>query len=155
MGSETRWPKMHEQRLAALVATHNLSYGMIFKILNKEFTTDYTRCGVCGKARRLGLRNPMNQVSKEASKPKHLPTPRRGARKAPPLRQKYGPVVVPRNKPDFLVEEPLPKDLDLLQVCDDDGCRWPHGDGPFTFCGHKRYENRPYCGFHVIRSLNT
>jgi hypothetical protein len=150
MGSETRWPKMHEERLTALVATHNLSYGMIFKILNREFTTDYTRCGVCGKARRLGLRNPMNQVSKEASKPKRrLVTPRSV------YRPKLKPVVVPRKKPEILLEEPLPKDLDLLQVCEDDGCRWPHGEGPYTFCGHKRYGDRPYCGFHVIRSLNA
>ena len=146
MGSETRWPKMHEDRLTALVATHSLSYGMMVKILNREFTTDYTRCGVCGKARRLGLSNPLNRVSKDSSKPKYLPTRRVGAKPKPKS--------VPR-KPDILLEEPLPKDLTLLQVCDDDGCRWAHGDGPFTFCGNARYENRPYCGFHLLRSLNT
>jgi len=149
MGSETRWPKMHEDRLTALVATHSLSYGMMVKILNREFTTDYTRCGVCGKARRLGLSNPLNQVSKDSSRPKHLPTPRRGKR--PP---KLKPVAMP-HKPEIMVEEPLPKDLTFLQMCEDDGCRWAHGEGPYTFCGNLRYHGRPYCGFHVLRSINT
>lgn len=27
-------------------------------------------------------------------------------------------------------------------------CRFPFGDGPFTFCGCQTYEDSPYCAEH-------
>ena len=28
-------------------------------------------------------------------------------------------------------------------------CRWPHGDGPFTFCGAERVDDPRYCPEHA------
>ena len=32
------------------------------------------------------------------------------------------------------------------------GCRWPHGDGPFTFCGEPAARGNPYCPAHRARA---
>jgi GcrA cell cycle regulator len=32
-------------------------------------------------------------------------------------------------------------------------CRWPYGDGPFTFCGQAKLPGKSYCEFHTLRSL--
>lgn len=29
-------------------------------------------------------------------------------------------------------------------------CRWPLGDGPFTYCGHDVETGRPYCEAHCV-----
>lgn len=41
--------------------------------------------------------------------------------------------------------EPLGKTL--LELGPDD-CRYPFGDGPFTFCGHPKLNDYSYCGPH-------
>jgi hypothetical protein len=33
-------------------------------------------------------------------------------------------------------------------------CRWPYGDGPFTFCGHRHVQGQPYCAYHVSKAFN-
>lgn len=43
-------------------------------------------------------------------------------------------------------EEPISLDVSLVDLRPG-YCKWPHGDGPFLFCGH-RTEGRPYCPFH-------
>lgn len=45
------------------------------------------------------------------------------------------------------VPEPAPRHLTVLNLGAHD-CRWPYGDGPFTFCGHPALEEKPYCEFH-------
>lgn len=40
---------------------------------------------------------------------------------------------------------PLNMELDDLK---NSQCRYPYGDGPFTFCGHPVKENSPYCDEH-------
>ncbi len=32
-------------------------------------------------------------------------------------------------------------------------CRWPYGDGPFTFCGKNKVSGKSYCEFHTLRAL--
>jgi hypothetical protein len=32
------------------------------------------------------------------------------------------------------------------------GCKWPYGDGPFTFCGCDREEGKPYCYAHQMQA---
>lgn len=47
--------------------------------------------------------------------------------------------------------EPVPLHKSLMQL-ERGECRWPYGDGPFTFCGHLQHENSSYCRFHDERS---
>jgi hypothetical protein len=35
---------------------------------------------------------------------------------------------------------------------DAEGCRYPFGDGPFTFCNHAQHEGSTYCGPHMALS---
>ena len=37
----------------------------------------------------------------------------------------------------------------LLWELGNNQCRWPHGDGPFTFCGAERTDDRRYCPEHA------
>lgn len=36
-----------------------------------------------------------------------------------------------------------------------DGCKWPYGDGPFTFCGCDREEGKPYCYPHRLQGTEA
>jgi hypothetical protein len=45
-----------------------------------------------------------------------------------------------------MVLEPL--HLDLMQLTRST-CKWPLGDGPYTYCGHPTVEGKPYCPGHV------
>lgn len=48
-------------------------------------------------------------------------------------------------KPRCIEVGPLHLSLaDLTQV----SCRYPYGDGPFTFCGHAKFAGHPYCEGH-------
>jgi hypothetical protein len=36
----------------------------------------------------------------------------------------------------------------LVEVHKHDGCRYPYGQGPYTFCGHPKHEGSSYCPAH-------
>lgn len=42
-----------------------------------------------------------------------------------------------------------PRDISLADLGHDD-CRWPFGEGPFTFCGHPKAIGSSYCPAHQI-----
>jgi GcrA cell cycle regulator len=46
--------------------------------------------------------------------------------------------------------EPLHKSLADLGRND---CRWPYGEGPYTFCGNPQREGHSYCGPHFALTL--
>lgn len=33
-------------------------------------------------------------------------------------------------------------------------CRWPYGDGPFTFCGCDSIDGFPYCRWHALEAID-
>lgn len=35
-----------------------------------------------------------------------------------------------------------------LEALEPNDCRWPFGDGPFTFCGHPKAFGSSYCEHH-------
>lgn len=43
-------------------------------------------------------------------------------------------------------DEPASLGLTLMEL-EPGQCRWPHGDGPFLFCGHP-VEGQSYCSYH-------
>lgn len=43
--------------------------------------------------------------------------------------------------------EIVPRNLSLLELEPND-CRYPYGDGPFTFCGHPKQAGSSYCTPH-------
>lgn len=50
--------------------------------------------------------------------------------------------------------EPPSLDLSLLDLTPRT-CRWPYGDGPFTFCGHPCDPVLPYCDYHMEQATTT
>lgn len=48
--------------------------------------------------------------------------------------------------------EVLPRNISLADLEPGD-CRYPYGDGPFTFCGHSGMEGISYCGPHFALSV--
>lgn len=45
------------------------------------------------------------------------------------------------------MKPPAPKHLDITDLTAT-ACRWPYGDGPFTYCGQTKVTGRPYCEYH-------
>jgi len=46
-----------------------------------------------------------------------------------------------------------PRHVSLLDLQPGE-CRWPHGEGPFTFCGHATVKDRSYCAAHAELALS-
>lgn len=63
----------------------------------------------------------------------------------PPPKPKPARILPPRIE-DMV--QPVSRDVALLDLRARD-CRWPSGDGPFRFCGHRAEEGRSYCGYHT------
>jgi GcrA cell cycle regulator len=140
------WPAEHLAELVLMVAD-GLSGAQIADELNTRFRTTYTRNAVIGKAHRKGLvtrgvsrrktTNPPGFREKTAAAlAAPAPKPYRVPRPVPPLEQRK-----------LACAAIVPKRLTLEQL-ESSHCRWPYGDGPFTFCGHPRTELLPYCLDH-------
>lgn len=61
----------------------------------------------------------------------------------PALHVKQEPVV-----PVIAHEEPEQGHVELVDL-QPSSCKWPYGDGPFTFCGEPKTYGRPYCKKHT------
>jgi GcrA cell cycle regulator len=49
---------------------------------------------------------------------------------------------------------PTPLGLNIFEL-EAKHCRWPVGDGPFSFCGHERRAGSSYCWYHERLSHTT
>lgn len=98
-----------------------------------------SRNAVTGKAHRMQIKKP------KIAQPR-IPGDRR--KKQRPLLR-----IVPRRTEKLrpaapaAAPEPCPLHLDLLDLSAGD-CRWPYGEGPFTFCGRPT-EAGSYCAAHA------
>lgn len=102
----------------------------------------FTRSSIIGKVHRLGLKPRM--TIKRTIDSVGSPRPRQPRRKPEP---RVIDVVSVQPMPVLVqAEDAKPLHLDLLALSPNQ-CRWPYGDGPFTFCGcHKA--SGPYCLAH-------
>ncbi len=53
-----------------------------------------------------------------------------------------------------LVPPPKPRGIPLLALKASQ-CRWPRGEGPYTFCGLRTKPGQPYCEGHAKRAYAT
>jgi GcrA cell cycle regulator len=114
-----------------------------------------TRNAVCGKIHRLGLnggdgsRTFVRRTPEEKEATKRAKMERRNERR----RSQRVTVVRVRqvNLEALRCVEVIPQHKSLLEL-DADGCRFPYGDGPFTFCNHAQHEGSSYCGPHMALS---
>lgn len=112
-----------------------------------------TRNAVIGKIHRLGLVIPTGTVRIDREKVLQGATQR--------LRRRRGRAeLVPRppREPalERITQELTPSEfLSIpLEALTPDTCRWPRGDGPFTFCGQKPLGGSSYCARCYRRSIN-
>lgn len=104
-----------------------------------ELGDGVTRNAVIGQVYRLGLHRgkliriarPKPESGARTHKPRAIPTPTLVCEEIP--------AEVPT------VEPPL--HIDLLDL-KPHHCRYPYGNGPFTFCGHQVAPDKPYCAAH-------
>lgn len=110
-----------------------------------------SRNAVIGMARRQGWsgRKPAGTSLRTQQRKKRANADRsttmRVQWKAAPPPPKPARVLPPRIED---IPQPVSRDVALLDLTAGD-CRWPSGDGPFLFCGHRAEEGRPYCAYHT------
>jgi GcrA cell cycle regulator len=115
-------------RLRELFA-RNLSSGRIAEELK------LTRNQVVGKLDRLGLQRVGPTIG--LKKPKREPAPKKETPRKIPKSVHY----------EMAVADVVPLHVELIDL-EHDQCRYPYGDGPFTFCGCPKIDGSSYCGPH-------
>lgn len=133
----TLWPAELTERLRVLwSAPEKLSAADIASILTKEFDRPITRNATLGRVHRIGLeRRDRVEVHQNNGRP------RTRIRK---------PSVAAIRADLFEIELAAvePRHIDMLELKADE-CRYPYGDGPFTFCGCETAPLKPYCSAHA------
>jgi GcrA cell cycle regulator len=128
------WTDEQSTALIEMLASGK-SYAEIAAGLNERFSTNYSRNAACGKGFRLQVR--------AIPKPKAIRKPRK--RQEP--RITVSKPVVRTEEIRIRCAEIEPRHLTLEQLESND-CRYPFGEGPFTFCGRQIEEGRSYCPEH-------
>lgn len=147
--SGRKWKPVHDTALRSFVETNDLSYAAIAAKLNEQFGTTYSRNAAIGRAGRMGLINPF-KVKKcktpEYRKARNKPHPRIIASNGNSTMRVIQSV---ENVADMKLRcvEIVPRNISLIDLERND-CRYPYGDGSFTFCGHPKMEGSSYCGAH-------
>lgn len=147
------WPEPHVEALK-LHHSRGLSFARIAGEINGEFGTTYTRNSAIGKAARLGL-------VVASPRPRNVKMPR--ASRKPPVRkerQRYSPLskrimTIIEGEPYIELSTP---DIDAralhidIQGLTGKTCKFPYGDGPFTFCGCPVITGLSWCAPHYRKT---
>jgi GcrA cell cycle regulator len=129
------------------------SIGVSFSRIAAELGEGVTRNAVCGKIHRMEFTGPgtyrkLTDEQLKAAKRKRNEignARRRERRREQPIIIK--PKLTVTNLEALRCVEVKPLGKTLLELGPDE-CRYPFGDGPFTFCGHPTMEGHSYCGPH-------
>lgn len=148
------WTPEHDAELRACMA-RGLSFREAGVVLTELFGIVRHRNACTGRGKRIGVTSTLTRGD--------------GARKDRPTRKRAAPRIAtakriqvkgarPSAPPAFDIHslrcvpvEPL--HLSLLDL-EPGQCRYPFGDGPFTFCGHPQLDGRPYCGPHAALAID-
>lgn len=140
----------HDEALRSLVETNQMSYAAIAAKLNEQFSTTFSRNAAIGRAGRMGLINPFKVKSfKKPARPKIKNKPRARIISNNGNSNSMRVIQSVENAADLKLRcvEIIPRNLSLLELESND-CRYPYGDGPYTFCGHPKDEGSSYCVPH-------
>lgn len=147
----TAWQPKYDAALKALVAD-GLTFSKIADAMTEKFRQSFTRNMCCGRAHRLGVKSDPDattdarSASAAGNTSRHKGKVLRIAATVPP------PKPVAPDLPVLRCVEVSPRHLRLIDLGPDD-CRWPYGDGPFTFCGNPfSFKDASYCGPHFALS---
>lgn len=169
------WSAEQDARLRQLAEAGHLSTARMAGVINGEFGTSYTRSAVIGRSHRMGIKLAASHSKSGSSRVRNADgeIPRRATQlsKRPRIKiihpESGGPKevksitrLIPSAHGHFRLHnstetsvgplrsvevEPLHFSLADLQHGQ---CRYPYGDGPFTFCGCRTEPDRPYCEPH-------
>jgi GcrA cell cycle regulator len=117
-----------------------------------ELGDGVSRAAVCGQVHRLKLPARRTTTGRRPGRKPRAAGIRRqqaGARVEPTRKRAKDGALTPHlpPEPDPPPVPPLHIALDGLEL---HHCRWPFGDGPFTFCGHHNGPEGPYCAYHAM-----
>ena len=132
------WADEHAAALVEKLA-NGTSYAQIAIELNEEFGTNFSRNAACGKGFRLQVTAP-KKTKATPEKRKHYDRSRYNREYRLSRRISKEEIII-------RCAEIEPRHLTLEQLESDD-CRYPFGDGPFTFCGRLIMDGKSYCGEH-------
>lgn len=111
-----------------------------------------SRNSVIGKIFRLGLIVPKkNRVTKQREAAPKKPVERRAISRIVTMGggQRIIKTSEAVERPELRCAEIDPRHLDIIDLNPGD-CRYPFGDGPFTFCGHPVHDRSSYCTAHFM-----
>jgi len=138
-----------DERVKQLCELHaaNITFSEIADIIGM------TRNACIGKAQRLGLPSRLTELSVEEryarSQAKLMALrARREAAKETAKKKRAGQRAFTPYRPRIendLSDKALHLEFNELESRH---CRFPYGDGPFTFCGHQKLANTSYCEAH-------
>lgn len=158
-GNGAKWHPDHDAALKEFFAdgmTHSeMAAAINAKFKGTDIACDYSRNAAIGRTSRLHLRGPHRHLTQYTSRAYQT-----AKASAPPKQhKKRDRKPVPPRIPRFDSETVQircaaiePRHLNLLDLGDGD-CRYPFGDSPFTFCGHRVLAGRPYCLDHFALTL--
>jgi GcrA cell cycle regulator len=139
------WPEAHDKALKAALDA-GCSFVQAAAEINAKFGTSYSRNAAIGRAGRMGLTQPtkVNPIPRPRAQRKGEATAigiveRTRTRKAAPQ--------FACDETGMRVADVVPLHLTLLEL-EPDMCRWPYGDGNFTFCGCPKFGDSSYCEPH-------
>lgn len=144
-GQNAVWtPELSEALTAHVLA--GLSFSQSAARLNCDFGTTFTRNATIGRASRLGLQYP--------KRARTTPKPMKTRKRMPRLRIVDGNgnsnhkriiETTYSDQPEIRCVEVIPQHVSLMDL---DGCHYPYGDSPFTFCNHPKQASTSYCPAH-------
>lgn len=134
------WQDATDRRLAELCADSTLSFRDMAEILAGEFKQRVGRNACIGRAHRLNIDRPIStrQITRTAP---YKPRIRLYNGHARLFKAEE---VTPAK---LRVVDVVPQNVSLIDTAHD-GCRYPYGDGPITFCNHPSLKGFSYCGPH-------
>jgi GcrA cell cycle regulator len=138
------WTKERVELLKRYWADGESASRIAFLLGGFEHCDDGGRNAVIGKVHRLKLAGRETAVASRSPRPRETADravwnkDKRTERTPPAL---SSPGVPPRPV------EPVSLDIPITDLRPGQ-CKWPHGDGPFLFCGHTSEAGAVYCAFH-------
>jgi len=135
----TFWTEAEDARLIELCADSTLSFRDMAEILTGELGKSIARNACIGRAHRLKIERPVSTKFITRAKPYQ-----------PRIRMYNGSVKhfkAEEVKTELRVVEVVPLNVSLDERADN-GCAYPYGDGPITFCGHPKLPGFSYCAPH-------
>lgn len=152
-GANVLWKPEHHDALMELLK--QFSYRESADKLNAQFGTSYTRSAISGRMMRQGkgrpavVRNPLDVADR-----KRIRAERYNERRKVERQQVERVVRPPREQVVLSCTEIEPLHVSLLDL-ETKHCRWPYGEGPYTFCGHPQFGSSSYCGAHFFLSIGA